>query len=88
MTDETFENNLLRFISAELFFLISMQASREMYGKSYFSLGVVEKANVDQMVASTVGGNFSGLTPEKLRTSPPQNPIGFEGPKADGKKQS
>ena len=87
MADKEFDTSLLRFIGAELFFLLSMQVSREMYGKSYFSLGVVEKTNVDQIVLNTVGGNFEGLTFENLRPNE-RKPIGFEAPSSGKDKES
>jgi hypothetical protein len=36
---DKFELNLLKTVVAELYFSLGMQAAREMYGKSYFSLG-------------------------------------------------
>jgi hypothetical protein len=39
MPDDKFEANLLKVIAAELYFSLGLQAAREMYGKSYFSLG-------------------------------------------------
>jgi invasion protein IalB len=52
MADETFEQNLLRMIAGTLHNLTVLTAAREMFGRSYFSLGVSEKAIVDQ------GGRF------------------------------
>ena len=57
---EDFGENLLKMIAAELYFLLGMQASREMYGRSYFSLGAGEKQAVDQAVLGAVGGKLSG----------------------------
>jgi hypothetical protein len=37
---ETFDTNLLKLIAAELYFLLGMQTARELFGKSYFALGV------------------------------------------------
>jgi deoxyxylulose-5-phosphate synthase len=48
MAEEKFSDNLLRAIAAELHFLNGMTAAREMFGKSYFSLGLSEKIAVDQ----------------------------------------
>ena len=61
MADENFSDNLLRAIAAELHFLTGMTAAREMYSKSYFALGVSEKATVDQMVLGMVASNYQGL---------------------------
>ena len=43
---EDFQLNVLKLISAEIYALLGLSAAREMYGKSYFSLGVGEKAAV------------------------------------------
>jgi hypothetical protein len=43
MADEKFGENLKRVIAAELHFFNRMTASREMFGKSYFSLGISER---------------------------------------------
>ena len=43
---EDFTTNMMRMICGTLYFSASMQASREMYGRSYFSLGVGERAAV------------------------------------------
>ena len=89
MTDEIFEANLLRWISSELYFSLGMQASREMYGKSYFSLGVAEKTAVDNAVGATVRANYQAMTPEllmqalapePLKALPAKQPVGFQHP--------
>jgi hypothetical protein len=46
MAEEKFSENLNRLIAAELHFFNRMTACREMFGKSYFSLGISEKAVV------------------------------------------
>ena len=78
MIEEEFHANLLKSIAASLFFLVGMTASREMYGKSYFSLGNAEKAALDQVVLGFVGYNFQSLTPEALRGRASQQPVGFQ----------
>lgn len=78
MPDEKFETNLLKMIAAELYFLVGLQAAREMYGKSYFSLGAAEKLIVDQVVLAQVGGNYRTLTPEALRAQTTQQAMGFQ----------
>jgi hypothetical protein len=40
---ETFHDSLLRAVAAELHLLNRMTAAREMFAKSYFSLGVADK---------------------------------------------
>jgi hypothetical protein len=61
----------------DLYFSASMQASREMYGKSYFSLGAGERAALDQMVLASVASNFQNVTPEKLASQSSTKPAGF-----------
>lgn len=77
--DEQFNQNLLRLLCAENFFLASMTAAHEMYGKSYFSLGVAEKQALDQIVLNSIGGNYQSLTPEWFG-APTQGPTGFQPP--------
>lgn len=82
MPDETFSDNLLRAIVAELHFLNVQTAAREMFGKGYFSLGLGEKAALDQAVLGAIGGNYVGITPEWLAGQQAQQPMGFVPPKA------
>jgi hypothetical protein len=77
MADENFSDNLLRAVAAELHLLNRVTAAREMFSKSYFSLGVVEKATVDQTVMSMVAGIYQSFTPEALASRKAQEPIGF-----------
>jgi hypothetical protein len=77
MSNGNFDTNLRRMISAELYFLCGMTASREMYGKSYFALGVGERAVIDQTVLGAVGGNYRAITPEML-TQQQAQPAGFQ----------
>jgi hypothetical protein len=74
---EDFTTNMMRMICGTLYFSASMQASREMYGKSYFSLGVGERAALDQMVLASVASNFQNVTPEKLASQSSTKPAGF-----------
>lgn len=62
--DEQYRQNLTRLACAELWTLVAMSASREMYGKSYFSLGAGEKAALDQTVLNSISGNYYTLIPE------------------------
>jgi hypothetical protein len=57
MAEEKFSDNLMRVIAAELHLLIGMTAAREMFGKSYFSLGLSEKTAVDQTVFGMIAAN-------------------------------
>lgn len=77
--DEQYNQNLLKFVCAELYFLATMNASREMYEKSYFSLGVSEKQAIDQTVWLQISGNFQQLTPEILGAQT-QGKTGFQPP--------
>jgi hypothetical protein len=78
----TFETRLLKWIAAELYFLAGMNASREMYGKSYFSLGVAEKQAVDGAVWTQISGNFQQITPQLLGEQPEVPKVGFHPPGA------
>ena len=80
MAAENFGDNLLRAVAAELHLLNRVTAAREMFSKSYFSLGVVEKATIDQTVMSMVAGTYQALTPEGLATHKAHEPVGFRAP--------
>jgi hypothetical protein len=67
MGQNNFEVDLLRLLVAEIWFAISMKAARELYGRSYFALGVGERLALDQVVAATVGATYSEITPALLR---------------------
>jgi hypothetical protein len=66
MSQEKFSDNLMRMIAAELHFLNTMTAAREMYGRGYFTLGVEERAAIDQTVRGTLAASYQALTPEFL----------------------
>ncbi len=78
--EELFTSDLIRMVAAELYSLMSLTASREMFGRSYYSLGIGEKNAVDQIVLQQVGGNYVGITPELLRSQGLRQPLGFEIP--------
>jgi hypothetical protein len=61
---ELFSNNLMRTIAAELHFLVTMTAAREMYGRCYFSLGVGDRQTIDETVLGTIAASYQVLTPE------------------------
>jgi hypothetical protein len=76
-----FQLEVIKLVAAELYFLTGMTASREMYGKSYFSLGVSEKAAVDQAVWTQISGNLAAITPQVFaKQIPGQKVAGFEIP--------
>jgi hypothetical protein len=79
MPNDEFSTGLVKLLCAETWFLCQMTASREMYGKSYFALGVAEKQAVDQTVLNTVGAIQSSITPEWLGVSSPKTK-GFHSP--------
>jgi hypothetical protein len=86
--DFDFNTNLMRFLAGQLHFLLSMTAAREIFAKSYFALGVSEKAAVDQMVTAHVAGNFQHLTPALLSAQQAQQPVGFGIPAAAPKEET
>jgi hypothetical protein len=77
MAEEKFSDNLMRAIAAELHLLNGMTAAREMFGKSYFSLGLSEKIAVDQAVLAMVAANYQSLTAESLAAQKAQESMGF-----------
>jgi hypothetical protein len=65
-TSATFHDNVVRMVAAELALLNAMTAAREMFGRSYLSLGAGEKLAVDQAVFAATASNFQTITPEFL----------------------
>lgn len=80
MPEEIFETNIMRMLAAELLFSLSMQASREFYGKSYLAISQIEKTALDQLVFGAIAGNYQNVTPENLRKQTAQQPAGFQAP--------
>jgi len=76
--NEDFTTNMLRMVCGALVSSISLQASREMFGKSYFSLGMGERAILDQAVFAMLAANFQSVTPENLATQATAKPVGFQ----------
>jgi hypothetical protein len=85
MAEESFTNDLLRAAAAHLHLLTGMTAAREMFGKSYFSLGLGEKAAVDQAAFAQMVGNYQAITPTFLAGQPAQQPAGFGFPTSSPK---
>ena len=79
--EDDFYLNLLKLIAANSYFQTALIASREMFDRSYFSLGRAEKAAVDQAVIGHVGSNFGAITPEFLAGPGLSQPVGFGIPK-------
>jgi hypothetical protein len=75
--DEKFAVNLLRMIAAAGYFQTSLIAAREMFGKSYFSLGVAEKVAVDQALLANIGANYQQITPDLLEAQQARQQMGF-----------
>jgi hypothetical protein len=76
--NEDFTTNMLRMICGTLFYSASLQTAREMYGKSYFALGLGEKAVVDQSVFAQVAANYQSVTAENLASQATPKPAGFQ----------
>jgi hypothetical protein len=82
MASEDFAVNLMKMIAAEVHFLNAQTASREMFARSYFSLGAAEKIAVDQAVFGHVAANYNAINPEFLAGQAERQPMGFGIPKA------
>jgi hypothetical protein len=78
---ESFNDNLLRAVVAQLHLLNGMTFAREMFAKSYFALGASEKATVDQTMLQMLAANYIALTPETLASQKTAEPVGFLTPK-------
>ena len=74
---EEYTENLLRAAVAQLQLLTTLLAAREMFGKSYWSLGTGERVAVDQTAFAMAGMNYQELTREAFPGSSKQEPIGF-----------
>jgi hypothetical protein len=74
-----FDTNLLRLLCGQFWSLLSLTASREMFGKGYYSLSAVEKSAVDQAVLNQISANYQAMTPEYLKgTEPAKQAPGFQ----------
>ena len=62
-TSEDFTTNMLRMICASVYSSACMQTAREMFGKSYFALGVAEKVTVDQTTLLMIASQLSERYP-------------------------
>lgn len=77
MSDDNFPTNLMRAAVAYLQFQSAMTCAREMFSKSYFSLGNAERIAVDQAVLGHASMLFQALTPESLSGGSNQQQAGF-----------
>lgn len=76
MADD-FQTSIIRMIAAEMHYQSALLTSREMFGKSYFSLGAAEKIAVDQAVSGFVGSNYRDITPAYLGQTENRQAAGF-----------
>jgi len=87
MTEEKFDENLMRLIAAQISFTNALMAAREMFGRGYFSLGAAEKQAVDNAVIGAVAGNYQAITPALLAQQESRQPVGFGVPSAAPKQE-
>ncbi len=73
-----FDTNLLRLLCGQLWSLLSLTASHDLFGKSYYAISPAEKQAVDQTVLSQIGANFQAMTPEYLKGAEPKPAPGFQ----------
>lgn len=74
---EDFTVNLMRAAVAYLQVQTTLSVSRELFSKSYFSLGLHEKIAVDQAVNGTASAFFQALVPVPQADGTMQQPPGF-----------
>ncbi|HSS97461.1 MAG TPA: hypothetical protein VLK33_10540 [Terriglobales bacterium] len=87
-SSEDFTTNMLRMICASVYSSACMQTAREMFGKSYFALGVAEKVTVDQTTLLMIASNYQNVTPEVLASQVAPKPTGFRIPDPEPGKTS
>ena len=73
-----YASNLLRWNASVAYAHFGLSVAREMFGKSYFSLGIQEKAAVDNAAFGMVAGNYQYLTSQNLTTPAVPSPVGFQ----------
>ncbi len=78
MADE-FGLNLLRSLAAQSMFSLALLASRDFYGKAYFSLSPTEKLALDRLILDQVQANYAAL-PDFLKGAPETVQAGFQPP--------
>jgi len=77
MENQATDTLLLKMVAAEMHFSNQMKVAQGMFGKSYFALGMIEKAAVDQAAIVGVASNFQQITPEFLRGPALGSKMGF-----------
>jgi hypothetical protein len=80
MPNESFEENLLRLIGAELFLSLAMNAARDIFGKGYFALQLHEREAVEGTVRKAVAAGYGSLTPDLLKEELQQQAAKFKRP--------
>ncbi len=82
MKNNEYSENLLRLIASCVYSSLFLQASREMFGRSWYSLGAAEQQAIIQAVTAQVGYNMNFLTLEVLKKTLGQkdlkSPAGFQ----------
>ena len=66
--DEEYTQNLLKFVASSQYCIMQFEASKALYQKSYYQLGVGEKIAVESLVNQHLGANYGALTAEVLNT--------------------
>lgn len=82
MPEEDFLTNVARMIAASAYSSFLLQVAREMFGKSYFELGVGEKTVADQAAFVMMAAHYQSVTPENLRQHTAPGQLGFQPPAA------
>lgn len=77
---DSFEVNLHRFNGGCAFSFLVLATAREMFGKSYFSLGQGERAAVETASFALAASGFQTLTPQYFANLQPgpQGTAGFQ----------
>lgn len=81
--DNKYPENLLRFIGATVYSQSLLLASKELFGRSYYSLSPEEKNAVNLTLNNQIQANTLNLTPQLLETWLNQanaGTVGFQAP--------
>jgi len=76
---DTFDTNLFRLTAAAASTLVTLAVARELFGKSYFALGIAERAIVDRNAFEIVAAQYQSMTPERFGGTP-SGTMGFQPP--------
>lgn len=72
MAGETYAEDLLRAVAAQLQFQCQMMAAQQMFGKGLFALAQPERQAVEQAVLGGMITNFQNSHPDALATWHPR----------------